>query len=212
MPAKVKTTPKRDESADQERKSLVKQGVKESGGPKKRRRTRPHIIAAREVKKYQDTTARLLPRVHIKRIFRSILAEMGVSYDIREGAIDALQAGVEQWMSEKFKEADDLRELAKGNILSIRFFRAAFHNGDNAEGAVYTHLKAKQSIEDAEKAEKAAAIQAELDKEKADRKAAREAKKAAESGQEEAAKSGQEKAAEPEESENLVEYSSDESD
>lgn len=211
MPAKVKTTPKQGESADQERRSLVTQGVQESGGPKKRRRTRPHIIAAREIKKYQDTTDRLLPRVHIKRIFRSVLEEMGVYYDIREGAIDALQTGAEQWMSEKFKEADDLRELAKAKLLTLRFFRAAFRNGDDAEGAVYTHLQKRQAADDAAAAEKAAAIQADLDKEKADKKAAKEAKKAAESGQEKAAESGQEKAAEPE-PDHLVEYSSDESD
>ena len=64
-------------------KGMNKKTAPADGGVKERKkmRFRPGTVALREIKKYQRTTAMLLPRAPIQRLIRSIC--VGIDHELR---------------------------------------------------------------------------------------------------------------------------------
>jgi len=84
-----------------------------TGGVKKPQRYRPGTVALREIRKYQKSTARIIP----KAAFCRLVKEVGQDYrtDLRwhSDAITALQEAAEMFLVQNFENANLIAIFAK---------------------------------------------------------------------------------------------------
>jgi histone H3/H4 len=166
MPARLKTTPKR----------------KPEAAPAVKRRTRPDVIARREIRKYRNSDKASLPYKPFTRLVRQIMRDQGFGdYKLKEKAIEALRESAEQFLVEKFLRAEGLRGLTRNTMLSLKYWRAAFTADDGVEGACFAELKRRQQAENDAADQAAAADKAatKADKAAASKAATKAASKAA---------------------------------
>lgn len=83
-------------------------GIKKTDADKEKRKIRfkPGTVALREIKRYQKSTALLLPRAPFQRLVRSICG--GINHDLRfaSNALYALQESAEAYLVGVFEDAN----------------------------------------------------------------------------------------------------------
>ena len=86
---------------------MLKTTTQETIAAKSRRRFHPGTVALREIRKYQKSTERLIPRAPFVRLCREILCDVADRHDLRfsEEAIDALQEATEAYLVALFEDA-----------------------------------------------------------------------------------------------------------
>lgn len=84
--SKIDSKAKKDKKPQSKKTGPSKGGIKQSSqmsadGEKAKRRYKPGTVALREIKRYQKSTALLLPRAPFQRVVRSICSE--IDHDLR---------------------------------------------------------------------------------------------------------------------------------
>lgn len=99
---------------------------------KKKRRWRPGTKALREIRKYQQMTCNLIPRLAFGRLVRELLQEKG-EYRIQLQALMALQEVSEEFLTQLFADANELAIHAKRKTIMVKDMRLAQRIRGNRE-------------------------------------------------------------------------------
>lgn len=89
------------------------------------RRYRSGVVAGRQVKFYQKTTALLIPRKRFWRLCREILQQFGINYLFSRQAIEAIQESSEAFIVELFQKALKCTAFAKRQTMMARDIKLA---------------------------------------------------------------------------------------
>jgi|DEB0MinimDraft_12_1074336.scaffolds.fasta_scaffold44412_1 histone H3 len=84
----------------------AKGGIKKADGDKRKIRFRPGTVALREIKRYQKSTAMLLPRAPFQRLVRSICSTIDNDLRFQAQALVALQESSEAFLVGVFEDAN----------------------------------------------------------------------------------------------------------
>ena len=110
---KAKNTASKMSSKSKAVKKMSKKTAPASGGVKSKKdgekrkiRFRPGTVALREIKRYQKTTAMLLPRAPFQRLVREIASELKNDLRFQSSAVLALQEASEAYMVGLFEDTN----------------------------------------------------------------------------------------------------------
>ena len=110
---KAKNTASKMSSKSKAEKKMSKKTAPASGGVKSQKdgekrkiRFRPGTVALREIKRYQKTTAMLLPRAPFQRLVRSICGTIDSDLRFQAQALMALQESSEAYLVGIFEDAN----------------------------------------------------------------------------------------------------------
>lgn len=110
---KAKNTASKMSSKSKAVKKMSKKTAPASGGVKSQKdgekrkiRFRPGTVALREIKRYQKTTAMLLPRAPFQRLVRSICGTIDSDLRFQAQALMALQESSEAYLVGIFEDAN----------------------------------------------------------------------------------------------------------
>lgn len=79
-----------------------------AGGIRKKHRFRPGTVALREIRKYQNSTERLIPRAPFVRLVREIAQEHGAELRWRASALGTLHEAIEMLVVDSLSDAQDI--------------------------------------------------------------------------------------------------------
>ena len=94
-------------------------------GDHRKRRTRPGVVALREIKRYQRSTDTLLPRATLQRVIREITSKYLPDARYSYGAIDAVHQCVESYMVGLFEDTNLCAIHAKRKTVMTKDMRLA---------------------------------------------------------------------------------------
>jgi len=123
--ARSKKAPMRMIASKAERvKSMSKTQKAEVAG-KKPRRYRPGTVALREIRKYQKSTERLIPKASFTRVVREIASQLKT--DLRFGAdmVNALHEAAEAYIVTLFEDCNLLAIHRKGVTITAKDIQLA---------------------------------------------------------------------------------------
>ena len=101
-----------------------KGGMKQTAsqeGERKKPRFKPGTVALREIKRYQKSTALLLPRAAFQRVVRSVCSEIDHDLRFQAQALIALQEAAEAYLVGVFEDA---------NLCCLHAKRVTIHKKD----------------------------------------------------------------------------------
>ena len=100
---------------------------------RKSRRFRPGTLALKEIRRYQRSTERLIPKAPFKRLVKEILSQQGDGDVIRiqAEAIDVLQEAVEAYMFSLFNGTNECAIHAKRTTVRIKDMKLARRLSEN---------------------------------------------------------------------------------
>jgi len=104
--ARTKQTARKSTGGKAPRKQLAQKAARKSEGVKKPHRYRPGTVALREIRRYQKSTALLIPRAPFARLVREIAQDFKADTRFQQSALMALQEAAEAKMVEKFEYAN----------------------------------------------------------------------------------------------------------
>ncbi|KAH7645272.1 histone H3.3 [Dermatophagoides farinae] len=74
--------------------------------PTQKRRYRPGTVALREIRRYQNSSHNLIPRISFQRLIREIAQSMKNSLRFQPAALEALQEAAESYLVRMFEDAN----------------------------------------------------------------------------------------------------------
>jgi histone H3 len=80
--------------------------IKEEGAKKKKERYRPGALALKEIRRYQNSTHLLIPKVRFQRLVREISNEFKLNLQFQSGAIGTLQEAGEAYLVGLFEDTN----------------------------------------------------------------------------------------------------------
>jgi histone H3 len=80
--------------------------VKVEGPKKKKHRYRPGALALKEIRRYQNSTELLIPRLPFQRIVREIAKEFKLNLKFQSAAIGTLQEASEAYLVGLFEDTN----------------------------------------------------------------------------------------------------------
>lgn len=87
-------------------KLTARKTIKEEGAKKKKERYRPGALALKEIRRYQNSTHLLIPRVRFQRLVREISNEFKLNLQFQSGAIGTLQEASEAFLVGLFEDTN----------------------------------------------------------------------------------------------------------
>ncbi|EFX68302.1 hypothetical protein DAPPUDRAFT_330237 [Daphnia pulex] len=87
-------------------KLTARKTVKGGGAKKKKERYRPGALALKEIRRYQNSTNLLIPRVRFQRLVREIAYEFKLNLQFQSGAIGTLQEACEAYLVGLFEDTN----------------------------------------------------------------------------------------------------------
>ena len=90
------------------------------GGVRKPHRWRPGTVALREIKKYQRSVDNLIRRAPFRRLVREIANDFKVDLKFTKNSFDCLQEATEQFMVERFRQAQKACVHGKRLMLGVK--------------------------------------------------------------------------------------------
>ena len=97
------------ESPPQARQKRPRASLQESGGERRKRRFRPGTRVLQEIRRLQNTTNTLVPRIHFSRIIRDVATALdggGREFRWASEALEALQTATEAYLVGLFEDAN----------------------------------------------------------------------------------------------------------
>jgi histone H3 len=105
--ARTKQTARKTVGGKAPRTQLATKAVRRmapaSGGVKKPHRYRPGTVALREIRKYQQSTKLLIPRIAVSRLIREIAQDYKCDLRFQSSAISALHEALESYLINLFE-------------------------------------------------------------------------------------------------------------
>ena len=96
-----------------------------SGPRRKKRRTRPGVKALREIRDYQKSTEKLIPKLPFSRVVKEICARYRDNFRWKHDAIEALHVAAEAHIVDIFEDAYLCSIHAKRVTLMVRDIQLA---------------------------------------------------------------------------------------
>ena len=84
----------------------ARKSVKVEGPKKKKQRYRPGALALKEIRRYQNSTELLIPRLPFQRIVREIAKEFKLNLKFQSAAIGTLQEASEAYLVGLFEDTN----------------------------------------------------------------------------------------------------------
>jgi histone H3 len=89
-----------------ESKLTARKSVKDEGAKKKKERYRPGALALKEIRRYQNSTNLLIPRLSFQRLVREIAQDFKLDLQFQSGAIGTLQEASEAYLVGLFEDTN----------------------------------------------------------------------------------------------------------
>ncbi len=87
-------------------KLTARKSIKDQGAKKKKERYRPGALALKEIRRYQNSTNLLIPRVRFQRLVREISNDFKLNLQFQSGAIGTLQEASEAYLVGLFEDTN----------------------------------------------------------------------------------------------------------